>query len=293
MLKANIRDVLLNRRNKVEVEDMEVKGEIPASVLKLIQENGIAFDKFYIFIDEKPQIVEDIPNDYSGLSFYFGSDEGLTISGYSHGERLYYNTFASDDIYVNDIFFSQKATVWDTDEDVDTLGDWLDSNYANIKAGDFIMCNGDISFVRYISSSTLTLLVYDNDKTIDHVVYNNGESGWSYDTTVSKSFGTKLYLHNFLLYNGGTSLNKRAYIISADPNPVTDGTDFHDLVQNAVSTMILDQDFECPIPCSYCFTSSDLNICYLNPLQTGTIVNTNIADYSSDLGTGEYSPIPL
>ena len=82
MLLAKIKEKLFNRRNKVEVEDVEVNGEIPASIKALIEGVitpllGTSFKAgIYYYNSEtgKFECGERVPEDYTGMSYYIGDD---------------------------------------------------------------------------------------------------------------------------------------------------------------------------------------------------------------------------
>lgn len=96
MLLAKIRDVLLNRRNKVEVDDVEVKGEIPASIKSLIQSiagelDGTSFKLggYYILKEETNKLdwVEELPEDFSGTTFNFEQGQ-INFFNYFEGQQI-------------------------------------------------------------------------------------------------------------------------------------------------------------------------------------------------------------
>ena len=95
MLLAKIKEKLFNRRNKVEVEDVEVKGEIPASIKALIESlSGTSIKEgYFIFNDitHTYEWVEAMPEDYNGVYLYFSGDstEMFEVGSVNAGQLLY------------------------------------------------------------------------------------------------------------------------------------------------------------------------------------------------------------
>lgn len=95
MLLAKIKEKLFNRRNKVEIEDVEVNGEIPASIKALIESiSSLKYGYYYYAFDGRNdklvyagQQGELIPEDYNGIAYEF-LDDGLYISIFDNGEEI-------------------------------------------------------------------------------------------------------------------------------------------------------------------------------------------------------------
>lgn len=163
----------------------------------MIQKGGIAFDKQYIFVDDEVQVVDAIPEDYGGASYWFGTDGYLYIEQYYNGEQKSTIEIEYDDLNIKGIHFSQKATVWEVDDDFDSLGSFLEENASKLKAGDIIASFED-GYVGTIESYGELDSIYIRSLQEEIVVlyeylYNDG---WSLGTqTETPIGGTKLYKH--------------------------------------------------------------------------------------------------
>lgn len=91
MLLAKIKEKLLNRRNKVEIEDVEIKGDIPASIKALIESLGGLKYGYYIVKYDPDRLEfagENLPEDYTGVAFAF-LDDGFYIFVLENGNEHY------------------------------------------------------------------------------------------------------------------------------------------------------------------------------------------------------------
>lgn len=90
MLLAKIKEKLFNRKNKVEIEDVEVNGEIPASIKALIESlsgTSLKVGNYKMNTEtEKVEWVEELPEDFTGDLLWVGDDDSIGIEHYENGD---------------------------------------------------------------------------------------------------------------------------------------------------------------------------------------------------------------
>lgn len=88
MLFAKIKEKLLNRRNDIEISEIkDSKGNV-IDLEELVNNPGIIVG-YYIYNSEKDKLqhVDDIPEEYDGIVYYFG-DDYFSIAIYENGNLI-------------------------------------------------------------------------------------------------------------------------------------------------------------------------------------------------------------